>query len=713
MTETKVFKQWNFSVEGMHCISCIRKLQSIANNFSSLESIKVDFDHKRVTTTGSGEFDPIEFTEQVKEAGFQARVISNPETGNESLTNKVFLMRLAVAGACSGNIMLIAISGYAGADVSEFSAFLNWLSFFFFIPVLFFSSWPFYINTYNAFKLKRVSVDVPIALAIIAASVISFINLINRSNVLYFDSLSMFIFFLLASRYLIFRLQSKYLSPVNLEDVFNQPTVMKEENGETLKVMIDKLEKGDRVTLVLGQFVPADSRLMSDMAEFNNSFFSGESLPIQLKKYDNVYAGAKLISEKAVVEIEEKISNSRISDLLSKINKALLGQTPKSLLADKGAHYLSLVVVILAIGFFSYFSTIDMQESLNRVLALLVIACPCALAIATPLAHSLTVKKAFKKNILFKSAQSIEEVTQCDTIVFDKTGTLTEDSLDIVGWSPREPNNEEKQIVFSMEKTSEHPIAKALMRDIGEQISVDLINRIEVPGLGIKAEFKGKLYELRANDRSKTGGVSLIVNGKTELTALVAEKIETSIVLGELKYLRDLEKKCYLISGDRNDITKGIGQSLGFKESEILSETSPELKASFVNDLKEKGRKILFVGDGINDALAMSKADVSVSMHSAAEATFRSSSIHFLEKGVGQLRSLFHFSNRCLKAIKVNIILSLIYNLTFAMMALSGLISPVMAVIIMPLSSLTVVGLTILNVRMGEKINFREKLWKY
>lgn len=688
MEEVLKQKEWLFSVDGVHCIRCIRKLQSLSKDFPEIKKLKVDIGHKSIKTTAEENFAVEAFMKKVESEGFGIKNIPIDENeGFKKKESKKLLARLGVAGACSGNIMLIAAAEYSGADVSSLGALFAWLGFAFFIPVLLFSSFPFYLNAYNSLKNKKVSIDTPIAIAIVGGGLLSFYQLLKGSSEVYFDSISMFVFFLLGSRYFILKLQSKYLSPVSLEDVYSQKKIMKLIDGGYLETEVSALKIDEVILLKQNEYLPIDGELFSEAASISDAFFSGEFFPKEKNKFDKIHAGSKNISKDILVKVLKPAGETRLSSIIDKLNISLSERTEMSTLADEGANYLTYAVLFTSVIFIGIFAFIDLQEGINRVLALLVVACPCGLAIATPLVQSLGVKLALKKSLLIKNASVFEKIGKIQKVVFDKTGTLTKGDVEVLKWSPRLPDQEEKTLIYNLEKKSEHPIALALIKSVGEGVlSGELFDYKETVGKGVSANYDGNFYEIKSVKLMNENAVALFKNGEEVVRASLGDEVSEKS-LAVISEMKKTGMTPYLLSGDQGFNAKAIGTFLGIDSGNVHGEMSPEEKADFIQGLDSD---VLYVGDGVNDSLAMSKSLVSISMDSAADIAFKSSDVHILSGGINRIIYLVKLSKRALRAIKWIFAVSLIYNLIFAVIALFGFITPLWAVIIMPLSSITV-----------------------
>lgn len=681
-------KEWLFSVEGVHCVRCIRKIQLLSKDFPEILKLKVDIGHKSLKTTTLESFSIEKFVKKIESEGFGVKNIPlDQKDAYKKSEAKKLLARLGVAGACAGNIMLLAAAEYSGADLTEWSGLFGWLGFAFFLPVLVYSSMPFYLNSYHAVKNKKVSIDTPIAIAIVGGGLLSFYQLLQGNTEVYFDSISMFVFFLLGSRYFIFKLQSKYLSPVSLEDVYSKKAVDKIIDGKRINVDLKDVSRDDIIVVEQNGYLPVDGELYSESASVSDAFFSGEFFPKEKKKFDLLHAGSQNISKEILVKVSKASSETRLSSIIDKLNISLNSKTEMSTLADEGAHYLTYAVLILSVLCIGVFSFTDLQEGVDRVLALLVVACPCGLAIATPLVQSLGVKLALKKSLLIKNASVFEKMGKVDKVVFDKTGTLTQGNVEVLKWLPREPTEKEKMIIYNLERISEHPIARALIKSVGAHVLKGRFEKhCEEIGKGVSALYEGAHYELKSIKIKDENSVAFYKNGEESLRIVLGDEIskDSSCVIGNMK---DVGFTPFLLSGDQKFNALSVGTSLGIDTQNIYGEMTPEQKVSFVENLKDG---VLYVGDGVNDSLAMSKSLISVSMDSAADVAYKSSDIHILSGGIQRIIYLVELSKRALSSIKWIFGISLIYNISFAVIALLGFITPLWAVLIMPISSITV-----------------------
>jgi len=487
---------------------------------------------------------------------------------------------------------------------------------------------------------------------------------------------------------------------VSTEDVFSQSRASLIE-GESVRA-VDPLDvkAGDTVLVPKGSYLAFDGELESESATISDAFYSGEAYPKTKKHKDQIFAGSKNLGLDFKIKVSHIKAETRLSKIIDMLNLSLKSKTQLSGLADQGAKMLTVLIILASALIFSYFSLVafNLEEGVNRVLALLVVACPCGLAIATPLVQTLGVKKALKSSLLVKDVSVFESLKSIDSVFFDKTGTLTKGEIKLSKFSPREPSTFEKQIIYNLEEKSEHPIAKSLRLYTGDQYSLNLLNFREEPGLGVQAKVDGNFYSIKAapGDESR---LMFSKDEKLQFYIHTEDEVEQK-AKAVVEYFQKNKITTYILSGDKKNEALRVSRELNVPESNVYFEKSPDEKAEIV---KNHAGKILYFGDGINDSLAMSNAEVSVSMQSSADVAFKSSKVHILEGGLFRSLSLFSLSKRAYFSMRVIIAISIIYNLFFAVLASIGLIKPLIAVIIMPISSISITFLGLYLMSMGNK----------
>jgi heavy metal translocating P-type ATPase len=692
MSETNAYQ---FSVEGMSCSHCLSKVRQLGLSEFGASDIAINLDRGTVKLAVDGEFDPDQFIGSLKKLGFQAHSQkSEPQSADLAAKSHHMLARIGVAGACAGNIMLISFALYSGADMTEFFGILSWLSFALFLPILFYSAYPILKQSYTSLVTKRPSVDIPLAVAIVGGTALSVFNLFNGSDQFYFDSLSIFVFLILSSRYFIYKLQQKHLKPISISNVFGKDKVQVVVGEQARCLPIEELQTDDIFVLQQEDHVPTDCVLVSPQAvEINTAILTGESEPQKVNLGQSVSAGSQLYSQFATFKALSPSQSSGLSRLIERVNSAIHNKTGLSLLTDRVATYFTYVILSTVTVLIMVSPLLGIDNAFDRVLALLVLSCPCALAIATPLAFSLAIKRAFHNGLLIKKAEVFERAKEITSIGFDKTGTLTTGVATVSGWAPRTPNNFEKSIIGSLEKGSAHPVAKAIVNDLGPFELLQLTARAEIAGKGVTAQYQGNTYTLfKAVDSELTE----VIFAKNEEQVLRI-RIETEVRAETKSVLASLSQQDYqpfVLTGDTAGTAGRLAEKLKLPSELVCADLSPEQKASKIDELG-KTEKVAFVGDGINDCLALAKSHLALSMGGSPEVTFRSSDVHILDEDLRGVSKLIELSNSTYKVVKASLALSLAYNVVFGALAVSGLINPFFAAVLMPISSITVVGLTV------------------
>ncbi len=682
-----------FYVEGIKCSRCIYKIESSLSQLPGLSFVQVNLGQKLLTLHGSSSALK-NVPQNLLELGFLARPLqdSSDLLKKNREKNRWHLLRLGVAGFAMANIMLLSVSIYAGADQSELKGFFEWLSFFLFLPSLLFSAYPFYQDLWRSLKAKRPNIDLPIVAAIWFGFGMSVYSLLTSAPYIYFDSLSTLIFLLLASRYLLMRIQDRYLSPSLLKAFTPSGVVLKIEGSTRSLVPIEKIHIGDLLVLGENETLVFDGELFSTSSYLDTSILTGESLPQKILKGENLYAGTKNLSAESILKVTKLSHETRLSRILSSMEQEILTKTPTIEFADRMGRWFTRIVMSLSILVFFYFLGSDPGEGLRRGLALVILACPCVFAFATPLTQSLALMLAAQKGLFIKSALVLEKLTQIKQIYFDKTGTLTKAQLQVLKWFPKAPSTEQLRLLKSLEQGAHHPVAKAILRSTEEQDLLSLEQWQEIPGRGVEAYWQGRLYEVKSLDQaieSKVIGtqVGLYEDGKLILGIVLGDEIKTDAFDLVLE-LKNRDYRLSLISGDQEESVKNLAEKLEIPFENCHFRMSPEDKQ---NVLKNSS-KAMMIGDGVNDSIAMAASSVSLAVQGSMEASLKVSDIYLANPNLNLISASLKLSKESFKVIRRNLFLSLTYNLIGGGAALLGHIHPLLAAILMPLSSLTVLS---------------------
>lgn len=673
-----------FYIEGIKCGKCVRRLENLSLLIPGLQGLRIEMGK----SLAYAEIDPQVLTfsklaEEIAKLGYKPIPLSLEMNDDkvQSQEDRSELIRLGIAAACAGNIMTFSFATYLG-DTGAFQPIFFWLSFVLYLPVLTFVAWPFYVGAWNSLRQKQLSIDLPMAVASLSGFVFSTVELFRGKEDIYFDSLSGFLFLILLSRWAQKRLQRKFLRPQELLESMQLTKVRRVHESGWSWTPIEQIHPGDRLILCAPETLPAEAELVSASAHFSMAWLSGESKPKTLLRGAIVPAGARLITGEAQLLAQKPLSQTSFGQILQEIQRFTLSKTRIVSLADKWAQWLlAIVFAVAAIFLISYWST-SSEEAIRRSLALIILACPCAMAFGTPLALASALKRAQRKGLIVRSANVFEKASEIKTIFFDKTGTLTETDLELNGH--HSASQVYQKIILSLENESMHPIAFAFRKafDVPEKLPpVDGLR--EITGMGVSGFIFGKFYELKRN--SKPGaeiGCTLFEDHQPILDFTFKAKVKPDCA----EVLQSLRRAGYgliLLSGDKKEVVEAFGQQLGFAPEHIYSEMSPNQKALIV----AKTPNAMMVGDGVNDSLAMLQAQVGVAASGGMEAALRSSDVYLIDSSLKGVQSLLEMSQRSLKLIRQNLLISVVYNFSGGILALLGLVNPFVAAVLMPVSS--------------------------
>lgn len=678
----------NFYVEGVHCAACIWLAEKVAEIVDHVGYIRLNLGNSVATVRidENGLFSAVAL--ELQKMGYRPHPIQQGEQQDLQMReNRLFLIRLGVAGACAGNIMLLAISLYGGAT-GELANQFRWISFGLFLPVLFFSATPFYQSAWSAIRSKEISIDIPVVFGIVLGSFVSSVNLWMGDERVYFDSLSALIFLLLSTRFLLKRTQQMALESSRVLH-FLTPSLIKKWNSIQMnyeEVRSEQVSTGDRVKVLPGENIPVDGLIVQGTSSLDCAVLTGESQAEVVHAGDLVFAGTTNLDAPLEIEVTQAGSTTRLGKILEAMEKLLVRKAPLTLFADRVSRYFVAAVVILSAFTFVWGFQNDWHEGLNRALAIAIVTCPCTFALITPLAFSMTLGKLARSGVLIKGADILEKLAHIQSVFLDKTGTLTFGTPQVLHWSAPEELLEK---ILAIESYSTHPIAKAIVKYLRPKVSttLPLVEELkETLGSGIRARVGGDWIELRrAKDATQGTEVSIFNNdacvGRVILTDQVRPDSKRAIDL-----LRSINLTPWILSGDHQVSVRQIAEAVGVPPGNCISEASPELK----KEVLERHAHALMIGDGANDAIALAQADVGVAAHSSVTLSLRAADIHLCAPGVRPLYEVLVIARETLRVVKRNLGFSILYNGIAGGFALAGKIDPLFAAVLMPLSALTV-----------------------
>ncbi len=686
--ETSEGRWMNFYLQGVHCAACIWLTEKVADLVDHVSLVRLNLGSSVATVQidAQGSFSAV--ASALQSMGYPPHPVQPGESGElQKRENRVFLARIGVAGAMAGNIMLLAVSLYAGATGAMAEEF-RWISGLLFLPVLLFSATPFYQSAWSAIRAREISIDIPVVFGLLVGSVGSWIHLLSGNDHVYFDSLSALIFLLLSTRYGLKKAQQIALDSSKVLH-FRMPSRVKKWNANSQmdeQVSLDQVQVGDRVRVAPSECIPVDGVVLHGVSSLDCSFLSGESEAQKVGVGDLVFAGTLNLDSPLDLEVTQSGSKTRLGRILGSLETLVTQKAPIALFADRVSRYFVVAVMIASVIALARGAYTGWQSGLNSALALAIVTCPCTFALITPLAFTLTLGKLARAGILVRGAEVLEKLTQIQSVFLDKTGTLTAGAPQVKHWEVPE---ELWGSVLAIESHSVHPIAKALVLYLSSRVSSvlpDLQEIKETPSVGIQAKVRGSLIEIRQAEKS-TEGTELsvfkdqICVGRIVLMDTVRPESKEAVEL-----LQSLSLKLSILSGDHRVPVLQVAQSVGIHAENCFFEFSPEQKSEII----QKQNPVLMVGDGANDALALARAFVGIAVHSGVEMSLQVADVYLSIPGVRPVYSLIVIAQETLRVVRRNLVFSIFYNIIAGGFALRGEVTPLMAAILMPMSALTV-----------------------
>lgn len=707
-------------LEGVHCAACVWLVERLPVMARGVIESRLDFRRslvrivwdERVTTLA-------EIARCLDSLGYPphpARDARGRQARVEE--DRKFLIRIGVAAAAAGNVMLLAVALYGGAYVgveAPRGAFFRWVSLGFAMVSL---AWPgslFFRGAWAAIRTRTAHLDLPIALGLGAGAVAGAVNTVLGRGEIYFDSLTVLIFFLLVGRWIQHR-QQRWAAD-SLELLFSlTPRVARRIGGE--EVPVEALSVGDVVEVRAGESFPADGEITAGESTVDQSLLTGESRPVAARVGSWVCAGVVNVSRPVCVRVEATGAETRAGRLMRLVEEYAGRRAPIVQTADRIAGWFVLVVVGLAAATFALWARIDVARAIDHATSLLIVTCPCALGLATPMAVAVAIGRAARAGILVKGGDALEKLARPSRILLDKTGTLTEGGGATVEWVG---DDAAVRLAAALETTSSHALAVAFQKLVpahaahGVEGVTQSAAGIEgcVDGravaVGSGAYARGRAAEIAPTFRAAHEGfaargltpVWVVIDGGVAAVCGVGNAIRADAAEA-LAELRRRKWSAAIVSGDDPAVVASVGQRVGVAPEDCRGGVTAEGKVSIVEDEARRG-PVVMVGDGVNDAAALSAATVGIAVHGGAEASLAAADVYLSRPGLTPIVELVAAARRTVRTIRICLGVSLLYNAVAASLAVIGIIGPLMAAILMPLSSLSVVLLAFWQPAAGDR----------
>ncbi|PCI30707.1 MAG: heavy metal translocating P-type ATPase [SAR324 cluster bacterium] len=696
------------TIPQIHCSSCIWLLENLFKLRPEISQTRVNFLKKELSLTyHSEEISLREVIELLATLGYEPRLLLDSQGRDQTISVKQAkpYAKLGIAGFCYGNIMFLSFPEYFsfGKSVTpDLLRLFEVLNLLFSLPLFFYCSSEYFKGAIQGFKQKIININVPIALGIITLFVRSTVDVFAQTGSGYFDSLAGLIFLLLIGKFFQQKTFDSLSFSRDYQSYFPLSITKIQEAGETT-VPVKELKKDDRVVIRNQELIPTDSSLLSEQCEIDYSFVTGESTPVLKKRGELIYAGGRLIGASIKLKVLKEVSQSYLTNLWN--NEIFHKQQHASLttLSNQISKYFTPIVILLAIGAGVYWLQEDWHIAANVFSSILIIACPCALALSTPFTLGSTLRVFGRNQLYLKDAAVIEELAAIDTIVFDKTGTLTHSGSSKIKFYG-EHSQYEQSLVKSLTKHSTHPLSQSIFHSIQAEQQLTQ-NYQEITGRGIRGEIDGhevilgSLSWLKSQEIHDQQGESKVTKNfdTTQVYLAIDGNLRGYFGLkniyrkGMVQVLQQLKKgfQLFLLSGDNNREESQL-LPLFQKANSLFFNQSPEDKLHFIRELEEKGKKTMMLGDGLNDAGALKSSSVGIAVTEDISAFSPACDGILGSDGFNKLNRFIQLAKISRHIIILSFIISLLYNLVGISFAVQGLLSPLVSAILMPLSSITV-----------------------
>ncbi|MBL7740784.1 MAG: heavy metal translocating P-type ATPase metal-binding domain-containing protein [Chitinophagaceae bacterium] len=689
-----------FYLPQMHCSSCLYLLENLHKLEEGIVSSKVNFTRKEVDVIFLNQPTTLRKAADLLTAiGYEPYISLNDLKETRPAIDKSMVYQIGVAGFCFGNIMLMSFPEYLGVDASEegLRTMFRWMNFGLAIPVLLYSALPFYISSWKSLKHKFLNIDAPIALAIIVTFIRSAYEVLSGTGGGYFDSMTGIVFFMLAGRIL----QDKTYRQLSFERDYTSyfpiaVSVLKENNE--VPATLPEIKAGDTLLIHHEELIPADGILTKGKAFIDYSFVTGESLPVLKEVGEIVYAGGKQTEGNIEILVVKEVAQSYLTKLWNRDELKKQEEAKSVSFVHLLSRYFTYIVFTVAASTAVYWGINDSSKIWPAVTAIFIIACPCALLLSNTFTNGNILTILGRNHFYLRSAQVIEDIANADHIVFDKTGTLTSTQEQDIMYEGDPLTHIQKQRIAALARCSNHPLSKALVKNIG------ITHDMQVPGF---KERTGHGIEGFVEDDWIKLGSAAYVNGKSERndSTTVYVSIEDKVrgcfcfsnhyreSVNEL--IRDLkgDYRMSVISGDNASEKDNLNKLLGEKAT-LLFNQKPEDKLDYIRYLQQNGKKVMMIGDGLNDAGALKQANVGIAV---AEQTnnFTPASDAIIEaKKLSRLAKFIHLCRANKNIVMASFVMSIVYNIIGLYFAVQGTLDPLIAAILMPSSSLSILLLT-------------------
>jgi P-type Cu+ transporter len=696
----------SFTIPTIHCVACIWLLENLSRlnpailearaNFSTRQ-LRVQFASEGITLSG--------LVSLLTSIGYEPELkLEQLEATKRPSTDRRLWLQLGVAGFAFGNTMLFSLADYLGLDEFQghaLHAIFGWLSLLLAIPLLVFSAADYWRSAWVGIQQRRLTIEAPIALGLTALFAQSTYEIISETGGGFFDSLAGLIFFLLIGRVF----QRKTYDRLSFErdyKSFFPLAASRIRNGSEERVALSDIHEGDRLVIRHGELIPADGELREGQAFVDYSFVTGEAEPVARQEGDGIFAGGRQLGAAIQVETLKTVSQSYLTSLWNQDAFRDDRMDDFQSITNRFSPWFTSAVVLIAIAAGLYWLSLEPARSVRAFTAVLIVACPCALALAAPFALGTAQRILGASKMYLKNPGILERLAMVDTVVFDKTGTLTHDGIGEIEFVGPELSRIEKHHVRSLAEQSTHPYANQIASSFNDDHSIERVTDFEESvGRGLSAQVGANQIRIGSIDWLAAIGVNVPDANRAAAVHVVIDDIyrgafyiRNSVREQISKLIRDLRGnvEVALLSGDNDREAESFRELFG-PDAVLRFNQSPQDKLDFIHSRQKSGRTVLMAGDGLNDAGALKQSDVGVAVVENTNRFSPASDLILDATQIARLNDLLAYSKRAVNVVRFCLFVSVLYNVVGLSFAARGVLSPVVCAILMPLSSISVVAL--------------------
>ena len=709
----------DLALEGVHCAACVWLIEKLPRVAPGVIEARLSLARRQVRLRWDTRLiDLPRIARALDRLGYPPHAARGRDAQDaRQREDRRHLVRIAVAGACAGNLMLLAFALYAGMFGEmepQFEALFRYLSLGIGLVAI---AWPggvFFRGAWAALRMRSTHLDLPIALALLVGAAVGTFNVVTGRGDIYFDTLGVLVLLLLVGRYIQHRQQRRAGDALELLFSLTPGKARRvDEQGQTQDVPVEALSTGDVVEVRAGETIPADGQVMRGESDISAAVLTGESRPVRVGVGEHLHAGSTNLGATLRLRITAAGKQTRVGQLMAMVEDFASRRSAIVQTADRIAGWFVVVVITFAAVTLGLWLSINPSVAFDHTVALLIVACPCALGLATPLSIAVAIGAAAQRDIMIKGGDVLDRLARArragGTILLDKTGTLTAGQTQLVRWIGDEAI---KPIVAAVERQSSHHVARALCEALttgdDEPVAVTDVRQHDA---GITAACAGRRITIGTPAFVTARGVTIDDALQRAIEAAREQQHTPIVIAGEqravaLAWVGDALRpgvadaiarlqtqgwRLGLLSGDDPRVVKAVAQQVGIEPGQAHGGVTPEAKAAFVADAKLRG-PVIMIGDGVNDAAALAIADLGIAVHGGAEASLAAADVYLARPGLEPLEELLTLSGRAMRAIRRVTLFSLGYNATALGLAMAGLINPLVAAVIMPMSSLVVIS---------------------